>query len=284
MPGYEKDSIAICPICPRGCKLKEGQVGVCGAREARRGKVVDQSYGRITSLALDPIEKKPLAAYKPGSKILSVGSYGCNLSCPFCQNASIACATESTVSWERTTPERLVEIAEDLRSKGNIGIAYTYNEPLVGFEFVRDASRLARSAGLDNVIVSNGYVSEEPLEELLPLIDAANIDLKAFTEEFYRSIGGSLDVVKRTIQKIAKSDGVHLEVTMLIVPGMNDSAEEMEQASTWLASLDESMPFHITRFFPCHKMSYADPTPVSTLRKLADIARSHLGNVMLGNV
>lgn len=151
---------------------------------------VDQNYGRITSLALDPIEKKPLAQFMPGSKVLSVGSYGCNLRCPFCQNASIACAGPNDVRWREVTPEALADKALELAPEGNIGVAFTYNEPLVGYEFVRDTALEVHARGLKNVLVSNGYVNEGPLSQLLPLIDAANIDLKGFTEDFYRWVGG----------------------------------------------------------------------------------------------
>lgn len=278
-----KDRIT-CPICPRACSLREGQVGLCGARQAVNGRVVDQNYGRVTSLALDPIEKKPLALYMPGAKVLSVGSYGCNLDCPFCQNASIACATEDTVPWRFIEPEELVRMATELRSEGNRGIAYTYNEPLVGFEFVRDTARLGREAGLKNVLVSNGCVNDHPLQELLPLIDAANIDLKSFDPAAYTSIGGSLDAVKHTIQEMAKAPHCHLEVTTLVVPGLSDDPELMAEMTAWLASLDPDIPYHLTRFFPCHRIAADTPTPVDTLHEMASIARRHLRHVFLGNV
>ena len=178
---------ATCAICPHGCQLAEGQTGLCHARVAAAGQVVDANYGRVTSLALDPIEKKPLARFKPGTKVLSVGSYGCNLRCPFCQNAAIACAGENDVPWREMAPAELVELAASLMPEGNIGIAFTYNEPLVGFEFVHDTARLAHERSLANVLVSNGYVNDGPLREIAPLIGAANIDLKGYTQSFYRS-------------------------------------------------------------------------------------------------
>lgn len=283
MVAPDKDRIT-CPICPRACSLREGQVGLCGARQAVNGRVVDQNYGRVTSLALDPIEKKPLAQYLPGAKVLSVGSYGCNLDCPFCQNASIACTTEDTVRWRSIEPEELVRMATELKAEGNRGIAYTYNEPLVGFEFVRDTARLGREAGLKNVLVSNGCVNDHPLQELLPLIDAANIDLKSFDPAIYASIGGNLDAVKHTIQEMAKAPHCHLEVTTLVVPGLSDDPELMAEMTAWLASLDPSIPYHLTRFFPCHRMAADTPTPVATLHEMASIARQHLRSVFLGNV
>ena len=186
---------ATCAICPHGCQLAEGQTGLCHARVAAAGQVVDANYGRVTSLALDPIEKKPLARFKPGTKVLSVGSYGCNLRCPFCQNAAIACAGENDVPWREMAPAELVELAASLMPEGNIGIAFTYNEPLVGFEFVHDTARLAHERSLANVLVSNGYVNDGPLREIAPLIGAANIDLKGYTQSFYDLVGGDLDTV-----------------------------------------------------------------------------------------
>ena len=194
---------AVCPICPHACALVEGQTGLCRARVAEGGEVVDANYGRITSLALDPIEKKPLARFRPGSKVLSVGSYGCNLRCPFCQNASIACAGERDVPWREIAPAELVDAAASLVTEGNIGLAFTYNEPLVGLEFVRDTARLAHERGLVNVLVSNGYVNDGPLHEVAPFIDAANIDLKGFTQSFYDLVGGDLATVKHTIEVLA---------------------------------------------------------------------------------
>lgn len=273
-----------CGICPAACNLREGQLGRCGARQAQGGEVVDQNYAKVTSLALDPIEKKPLAMYMQGSKVLSVGSFGCNLDCPFCQNSGIACAAQDDVDWRCLPPDDLVELALKLRSEGNIGLAYTYNEPLVGWEFVYDASRLIHEAEMKNVLVSNGFVNEDPLIRLLPFIDAANIDLKSFDPSFYRSIGGDLDVVKRTIRFMAEAPNCHLEVTTLVVPGISDSPEQMDEMSAWLASLDPDIPYHLSRFFPCHKMSGSRPTDVPTLYEMREIAERHLHHVFLGNV
>lgn len=273
----------VCTICPRVCSLSEGERGFCRARVARGGEIVDENYGRITSLALDPMEKKPLARFRPGSLVLSVGSYGCNLRCPFCQNASIACATAEEVPWRAMTPAELVERAVGLRRQGNVGIAYTYNEPFVGFEFVRDTARLAHEAGLVNVVVSNGMVNPGPLAEILPYLDAANIDLKGFTQDFYDVVEGNLKAVKRTIEAMAFFPSCHLEVTTLVIPGLNDEEERIEEAASWLASLDPTIPYHLTRFFPCHLMTDRPPTSVSTLRTLREIASKHLDDVLVGN-
>lgn len=274
---------ATCAICPRACTLAEGQTGLCHARTAIGGQVIDANYGRVTSLALDPIEKKPLARFRPGTNVLSVGSYGCNLRCPFCQNAAIACAGERDVPWREIAPAELADLAASLVPEGNIGIAFTYNEPLVGFEFVRDTARLARERGLANVLVSNGYVNDGPLCEVAPLIDAANIDLKGFTQSFYDFVGGDLATVKHTIEVLATEPGCHLEVTTLVIPGLNDSEQEIGAAAQWLASLDPGIPYHLTRFFPCHRLTDRPATPTATVHKLADAASRYLEHVYVGN-
>lgn len=278
-----EDPAAICPICPHACALQEGQLGLCGARRCEDGRVIDENYGRITAMALDPIEKKPLAFYEPGTRVLSVGSYGCNLNCGFCQNASIACARADDIPWRFVSPESLIEEALDLKDRSCIGIAYTYNEPLIGYEYVLDCSRLAHEAGLINVVVSNGMVNQGPLEKLVPYIDAANIDLKGFDQGFYDMVGGNLESVKRTIARLAQAPNCHLEVTTLVIPGMNDDPATIEAASAWLASLDPSIPYHLTRFFPCHRFAHRQPTPLCTLRELKKVAERNLSHVVLGN-
>lgn len=281
--GAARTNKAKCSICPHACLLDEGQVGICRARYAKDGEVVCGNYGRISSFALDPIEKKPLARFFPGTYVLSFGSYGCNLRCPFCQNASIATASADEVEWHYLTPKMLVDTALNLHDKGCIGLAFTYNEPFISYEFVRDTARLAHEKGLVNVVVSNGMINEEPLEDLLPLIDAANIDLKAWSEEAYRRLGGNLQAVKACIEHIAQNR-CHLEVTTLVVPGLSDDEEDIDEASLWLASLNPSIPYHLTRFFPAYRMLDASPTPIAKLKRLARIAGKHLDDVILGNV
>lgn len=280
----DPSSRARCPICPHHCRLSEGQLGLCRARRAIDGCVVDENYGRITSIALDPIEKKPLARFMAGKKVLSVGSYGCNLRCPFCQNASIACGGATTVPWRQMEPEELVDLARDLTREGNVGIAYTYNEPLVGFEFVYETSRLVHEAAMVNVLVSNGMVDSEPLSRLVPLVDAANIDLKGFTQRFYDLVGGDLSCVKETIAALAAAPTCHLEITTLVIPDLNDDAEQIAQAARWLASLSEDIVYHLTRFFPSHRMAHSQPTPVQTIYGLVDVARQYLPHVLPGNI
>lgn len=271
----------VCMICPHQCKLDEGQVGFCNGRICREGKVISDNYGKITAMALDPIEKKPLYHYNSGSKILSVGSYGCNLSCSFCQNHDISMAKVKEIDYGEISTHDLVAKAYELKGRGNIGLAYTYNEPLIGYEFVRDCGLLAKEKGLKNVVVTNGYICEEPLDELLPIIDAFNIDLKSFSQEFYKKIKGDLDTIKRTIT--TASVHCHVEVTTLIIPGENDSDEEMEELSGWLSGISPDIPLHISRFFPRWKMQDREATPVEMVYRLVDIARKNLKHVHEGN-
>ena len=270
----------ICRLCPHHCELAEGQTGFCRARQNVGGKIICANYGRVTSLALDPVEKKPLARFYPGSYILSAGSYGCNLRCPFCQNHEISMA-DAHAQTSFVSPEELVEKALELRGRGNIGLAFTYNEPLVGYEYVRDCAALAHGKGLQTVLVTNGTICREPLLELLPLIDAMNIDLKGFTEDFYRFVGGELETVKQTIALSAQH--CHVEVTTLIVPGQNDSADEMDREAAFLASVDPAIPLHISRFFPRYRLTDRPPTPVETVYALRDIAAKRLQYVYTGN-
>lgn len=282
--------MARCEVCFRHCELKEGQVGFCGARICAGGKVTASNYGRVTSLALDPIEKKPLNRFMPGSRILSVGSYGCNLRCPFCQNHEISWSKEAMRYADRAElimPEQIVQTAAYYRRKGNIGLAFTYNEPLVGYEFVRDTAKLVREAGMVNVLVSNGTASTAVLEEILPYMDAMNIDLKGFTDRYYRDVlGGDRDMVMRFIERAAQS--CHVELTTLIIPGENDSEEEMRQMCGWISDLKgvvpgEEIPLHISRFFPRFHMTDRGPTSVALIYRLADVAREQLRYVYTGN-
>ena len=272
----------VCQVCPHHCALREGAVGRCRARKCVDGKIVCINYGKITSLALDPIEKKPLYYFYPGSRIVSVGSFGCNLSCPFCQNHEIAAAGVREASYARDmTPEEICEIAEETRSRGNIGVAYTYNEALVGYEFVRDTAKLVHEAGMKNVLVTNGTAELPVLEELLPYIDAMNIDLKAFRPELYKWLGGDLQTVMNFITRATQES--HVELTSLIVPGKNDSLEDMEREAAWIAGIDPDIPLHITRYFPRHRMA-EPPTRISLMRELKSVAERHLNRVLLGNV
>jgi len=270
-----------CGICPHRCNLKEGQTGLCRVRSNRGGQIRCDNYGLVTSLALDPIEKKPLHRFFPGSTILSVGSFGCNMHCPFCQNFEISMADIDTSAYTLISPEKLISQAVSMKSKDNIGVAFTYNEPFVGYEYVYDSSALAHKNDLKTVLVTNGYVNEEPLLRLLPYIDAMNIDLKTFSVDYYRRLGGNLEDVKRTI--LLSSFTCHVEVTTLIVPGENDTDEEMRSLSAWLASVDPDIPLHISRFFPRYKMLDRPATKTKTVYHLAGIAREALHFVYEGN-
>lgn len=271
-----------CEVCSHGCSPEEGRAGYCRARIRKGEKTVPGNYGVITSCALDPIEKKPLAMFMPGSYILSLGSYGCNLRCPWCQNHEIS-QVGSFPGARFISPEAAVDMALGLKDRGNVGIAYTYNEPLIAWEYVADTSTLARENGLVNVLVSNGNINREYARKVLPVIDAANIDLKVFSEEGYRRIGGDLRTVQAFIEEAVVS-GVHVELTTLIVPGVNDKREMMEEEARYIASLDPCIPLHVTRFFPRFQMDDAKPTPVDTVRRMADVAASHLKHVFTGNI
>ena len=275
-------SEAVCPACFRHCRVREGETGFCRARKNEGGRIVCVNYGKVTSLALDPIEKKPLARFYPGSRILSVGSFGCNMACPFCQNDAISFADEDTVQWRYLPPDELADMARQLEPRGNIGVAYTYNEPMVGFEYVRDTARLVRDLGMKNVVVTNGAFTEETLNEVLPWIDAFNIDLKGFTQAWYSELGGDLETVKRFIIRAAQR--AHVELTTLIVPGKNDGEEEMRELSRWVASVVRTIPLHVTRFFPRREYANKSPTDIALLRRLAAVAGESLETVVVGNV
>ena len=273
----------VCGTCPRHCRLADGQLGACRARRAEGGRVVAANYGKITSLALDPIEKKPIAFFHSGEKVLSIGSFGCNLRCPFCQNDSISQHGAESVPFQTATPEELADLALKVRrERGNIGLAYTYNEPLVGWEFVRDCSREVHKRGMLNVLVSNGCAEAEVVETLAPLIDAANIDLKGPSQDYYDWVGGDFDAVCRTIRTLHAA-GCHVEVTTLVVPGRNDREEDIEAVAAFIASVSPDIPLHVTRFFPRFRMMDAQPTPVATVHRLAAVARRTLRRVMTGN-
>jgi pyruvate formate lyase activating enzyme len=266
-----------CGLCPHRCLIAEGRHGICLVRLNRGGEMELPFYGRLSSIAMDPIEKKPLYHYYPGRQILSVGFVGCSFHCPFCQNYHIA--HDTTYPTEYVSPEALVELAV---SRGSFGIAYTYSEPLVHLEYVLECSELARRRGLKNVLVSNGYINQEPAEELLGAIDAANIDLKSFDPEFYRrEIGGKVEEVKRFIAQAAGR--IALEVTTLVIPGKNDSPEEMERLTAFLAGLSPELPLHLSAYYPHYRYTLP-PTPPSTLRRLAEVARRNLRYVYLGNI
>ncbi len=276
--------VSVCPVCPHSCRLAPGQTGLCRARCNKDGKIVPVSFGTLTGIALDPIEKKPLARFRPGKRILSVGSFGCNMSCAFCQNHDISQVGIDNVSHtERMSPSELAELSLELsHTQNNAGVAYTYNEPLISYEYILETARLVHDTGLVNVLVTNGNIRQEILEKVLPYIDAMNIDLKVFSEEGYRSLGGDFETVKSFIRKAASAS--HIELTTLIVPSLSDSEEDMEKEASWIASIDPEITLHITRYFPRYRMTDAPPTDIALMRRLETIASSRLKHVFLGNV
>lgn len=269
---------AACHLCPVGCRLREAQVGPCGTRANRGGRMVPLHYGRVATLAVDPLEKKPLYHFHPGRSILSVAAPGCNLHCLFCQNWSL--------SQQPQAPTRAAScdelVAAALRA-GSVGLAFTYSEPLVWYEFVRDTAVAARAAGLAVVLVTNGYLNPAPLAALLPLVDAANIDLKSMDDGFYRRVckarlGPVLDAIRAFT-----GAGVHVELTNLVIPGHNDDDASLARLVDFVAGLGRPVPLHFSAYHPAWKLS-APPTPRATLLRARDLARRRLDWVYLGNV
>ncbi len=268
-----------CGLCPHGCRLKSDQLGICMARKNIGGILYSLNYGRVTSLALDPIEKKPLKSFYPGSNIFSIGTFGCNFKCSFCQNHEIS---QKEARAEVFSADELVEAARKLRVEGNIGIAYTYNEPSVWYEFVYEVAEMAHDKNLKNVLVTNGYICEEPLLKLLPYIDAMNIDLKSFQHEFYQKVcAGELEEVKRTIELAATR--CHVEVTTLLIPNHNDTKEEIGALSEWLSQISPEIVLHLTRYYPMYQMHEAEMSREKTIA-LSQVAKKYLKSVFCGNM
>lgn len=265
-----------CELCPVGCIISPGNKGVCIGRKNMEGKLVAVNYGQAVSTAMDPIEKKPLYHFYPGSKIFSTGPNGCNLKCRNCQNWAIS---QEEVYADFFSSEDMVNIA---LKNCSIGIAYTYTEPLIWYEYVFDTAKLVREAGMVNVLVTNGYVNPQPLENLLPLIDAMNIDLKSMDDNFYKEVcKGKVEPVLKTIQTVFEA-GCHLEITNLVIPGLNDSEEQIRKLVDWIAQLGDKIPLHFSRYFPEYKMN-TPPTSITTLTKAYEIGREKLKYVYVGN-
>lgn len=270
---------AACRLCPHLCEIPPGAAGRCGARRNAGGTLIAENFGKINAAALDPIEKKPLRLFRPGRAVLSVGSFGCNMDCPFCQNHE---SVRRRGGETRIGPAELAELAKRNVFLGNIGAAYTYNEPLVGYEYVLESAMLVREAGLENVLVTNGLISPEPLLALLPYMDAANIDLKCFSREGYEKLGGKLDTVLETIELAAARRRVHVEVTLLVVQGENE--RDAGPAAEWLAGISPDIPLHVSRFFPRHRYAGWRPTPARVLLRCVEDAQRHLRHVFAGNI
>ena len=273
-----EDGRVECSLCPRLCQLRDGKRGVCFVRMAENGQIVLTTYGRSSGFCIDPVEKKPLFHFLPGTPVLSFGTAGCNLTCRFCQNWDISKSRQMDTLCAEASAEQIAQAA--LRY-GCRSVAFTYNDPVIFLEYALDVAAACHAVGVQTIAVTAGYINPEPAVEFFAGMDAANIDLKAFTAEHYRALGGDLDTVKRTIQ-LAQGK-IHLELTMLIVPGFNDDDGELRAACEWIASLSAQIPLHLSRFFPRHRMQGASPTPAETLRRLEAIAREYLTDVYLGN-
>ncbi len=271
-----------CHLCPHSCLIANGKRGICGVRENREGTLFSMNYGKVSSMNVDPIEKKPLYHFHPGENIFSLGSFGCNLRCLHCQNYLISQATMGDLSLRDMTPKDVSEMA---LAQGCRGVAFTYNEPTIWHEFTYDAMKIAKARGLYTVYVTNGFIQEEPLRELSDHLDAMNIDVKGFTGRFYSKVcRASLEPVLRATE-LAHELSIHVELTYLIIPKENDDREEISQFSSWAAKVDPDMPVHFTRFHPDYQMSDRGPTPRPTMEMAREVGReAGLNFVYLGNI
>ncbi|RJP80192.1 MAG: AmmeMemoRadiSam system radical SAM enzyme [Candidatus Zixiibacteriota bacterium] len=272
-----ESSRLVCDLCPHGCKLREGQAGVCRVRRRQGNRLEVDNYAQVASLALDPIEKKPLYHFRPGSLILSAGANGCNLKCAFCQNAEIS---QGSVPTRHLPVEALVEAAG---TRGSIGVAFTYSEPLMWYEYILEAAAELKRRDYAVVLVTNGYLSEAPFRRLLPLVDALNVDLKSPSRDFYRKLcKADLEPVQRNI-RLAHEAGVHVEIAHLVVTGWNDNDESIQRTAAWIASVSDEIPLHLSRYFPHYR--YAEPpTSEAFLFHALDLARRELKFAYLGNI
>lgn len=265
-----------CALCPHRCVIADGKSGICRVRSNRGGTLHADSYGNAVSLAMDPVEKKPLYHFHPGKNILSTGPNGCNFRCGFCQNSGISQQTATVMS---LPPQELARIASE---EGSIGVAYTYSEPFIWFEYIRDAGAMVRDKGMVNVLVTNGFVNEEPLRELLPVVDALNVDVKSMRPEFYsRVCGGQMEDVLKTVEIAARS--CHVEITNLIIPGYNDADQDFDLLVEWIYTVNPSIPLHFSRYFPRYRFT-APETPRETLFRAFSKAKEKLRYVYMGNV
>lgn len=272
-----EDGTVQCLLCPNLCRIGDGRTGKCGLRKNEKGELYTLSYGRTVTLSMDPIEKKPLYHFMPGSSILSIGPNGCTFRCDNCQNWNIS---------QEKAPTRFIDPGDlvDIAGKdGSIGVAFTYTEPLLFFEYLKDVAPMLRGRGLKSVLVTNGYLEEGPTDEIVPLIDGFNVDLKSMSDDFYRKYcGGGVEPVKRFIERASSAS--HVEVTNLVIPGLNDSVEELEEMASWLAGISSEIPLHLSRFFPHYRMADRPPTPGGKLEEAYAIAKKHLDHVYVGNI
>jgi len=279
---HEESGKIRCELCPHGCLIPNGKAGICGVRTNVSGRLDATTYGKVSSLNLDPVEKKPFYHFKPGESVLSFGSVGCNLGCLHCQNFSISQAGSNSFLLRDVPPEKVPEL---VASSGSNGVAWTYNEPTMWTEFVIDSGKLCKKEGLFTMFVTNGFISEGPLRELKGIVDAMNIDVKGFTNDFYKKIcKARLDPVLDAV-RVAKEIGMHVELTYLIIPGHNDSEDELKRFSKWSADIDVNMPVHFSRFHPDYKMMDVPPTPLKTIERAYDLAKDNgVRFVYAGNV
>ncbi len=280
---YKKEKNGVrCLACSNKCFIENGKTGICGVRKNIRGKLYLLVYGKVVSMNVDAIEKKPLYHFLPGTKSFSIGTVGCNFRCDWCQNFDISqVSKQGGIFGEDMTPEQIVEKAIKTGCKS---ISYTYNEPTIFIEFVKDVAKIAKKKGLKNVLVTNGYLSKENFNYICDYIDAMSIDLKSFKNEVYKKYcGGRLKPVLDTIKRAYKK-GIWIEVTTLVIPKLNDSEKELEKISKFIASIDKNIPWHISRFFPAYKMLDRQITPIESLEKAYKIGKKYLKEIHIGNV
>jgi len=280
---YKKENNKVrCLACAHKCLISDNKTGICGVRKNFKGKLYLLVYGKIVAENIDSIEKKPLYHFLPGTYAYSIGTVGCNFRCSWCQNFDISQASkQGKIFGHDISPEQIIEKALKAGCKS---IAYTYNEPAIFIEFVKDTAELARKKGLKNILITNGYLSKENFEYIGDLIDAMNIDFKSFSDSVYKKYcGASLKPVLDSIKRAHEKD-IHIELTTLIIPGINDSDEELEQMAKFISKVDKNIPWHISRFFPMYKMLNRSPTQISTLKKAEKIGKKYLKYVHLGNV
>ena len=280
----EEDKVR-CFLCNHHCIISNGKFGVCGVRENREGTLFTHAYGELIAQNIDPIEKKPLYHFLPGSRSFSIAAIGCNFQCDFCQNWQISQAKEAEDLGLRSERAKPGEIVKQAKLTGSKSISYTYTEPTIFFEYAYEIAQLAKGEGLLNVFVTNGYMTGEALDMIYPFLDAANVDLKSFSEGYYRKVcKGRLDPILKNIELMKKLE-IWIEVTTLLVPGQNDSEEELRKIAGFLAGIDKAIPWHISRFYPQYKMEALESTPTKVLNQAFEIGKAAgLHYVYLGNV
>ncbi|RAK07754.1 pyruvate formate lyase activating enzyme [Halanaerobium saccharolyticum] len=272
----EEEELIGCELCPHNCVISNNKTGICMVRKNIEGELYTLNYGKVSSLGVDPVEKKPLYHFHPEAQVLSFGSWGCNMSCGFCQNWRISQQKPQLRDFQ---PAEVVETA--LAKNINL-LAYTYSEPTIFYEYMFETAEIAHQKGLKNIMVSNGFINQKPLEELIPLLDAANIDLKAFNNDFYQQhCHGGLEAVKKTIKKLAE-EKIHLEVTNLIITDLNDDLEELKNLFQWLAGVNSKIPLHLSRYHPAYKLDNP-PTDLELMKNAYQEAEKYLDHVYLGN-